>query len=303
MKCGARQFYGGGCFRSSGLVGNFEKVHKGFLRSCLGVKVCTQDMVIMKELRRQPLSLCMLRQVLGFAKRVWERDDSDLVKMAMTESFSLANNGTKCWATSLLKCLSKHGVVDTDPGLVCGVMCLDMEDMMRQWTASMGDVSHLPDDIRSVGDSSRVGFKIKKYLKWFSDSECDVSETFWSCLHRPRDIALVARFRMGSHSLNVENQRCVSGRPVDRSHRVCQCCEEREVEDELHILSCPNYKTVIEDYPYLFERAIPGDLDTDARMKLCMNANGVDNPPRFWRCMAGFLYNCDKARKGALSQV
>ena len=289
-----------GCFSQSGVVGDLEKVQKGFLRSCLGVKRSTPIAVIMKELRRQPLSLCMLRQVLSFAERVWWRDESDLVRVAMKESFALASTSKKGWAYSLMKCLRLHGVVVTDPGLVCGVKCLNMEDMSRQWLASMGEVSHLPADIRSVGDSNRVGFKIKKYLKWFSDSECDVSETFWSCLHRPRDIALVAGFRMGSHSLNVETQRFASGRPVARSQRVCQCCRESEVEDELHIFSCPLYEEVVEDYPYLFERVIPTDISTDAKMNMCMNANGMDDPSRFWRCMAGFLYNCEKARTRAL---
>ena len=282
-----------GCFRGSGFLTEMEKFHKGFLRSCLGVRKSVPDAVVMLELRRQPIALCMLRQLMGFAERVWAREGDDVVKIAMQESFSLAQRGVRqCWAAQLMGCLGAHGVVSREGDVVCGGACLDVGSLQDQWVESMA-ASELPMSIRSIPDEERTGFKVRKYVKWFADVACDVHDTFWYQLSNPRDITAVARFRMASHNLNVERQRFAGPSRVGRSGRVCVCCSLGEVEDELHVLSCPLYADVFESHKLVFERELPVASE-DVRMNFFMNKS--DDPVAFWRCMASFLRVSDKKR-------
>jgi hypothetical protein len=88
---------------------------------------------------------------------------------------------------------------------------------------------------------------------WFLDESCELRNTFWFNLNRYEQISDIARFRMGSHRLNVEMGR-FNGIP--RSKRLCSCCDRSEVEDEMHLLICPKYDHIRNNLDLSFKQLL-----------------------------------------------
>lgn len=85
----------------SQLVKEVERMHIGFLRSCLGVRRQVPALVVLLELQREPIYLRWLRQNLKLWNRVSSRDDDDLLKVARKERCRLVSGGVQVWASYL----------------------------------------------------------------------------------------------------------------------------------------------------------------------------------------------------------
>ena len=113
-----------GCLKKSGYIGDLEGFHKSFLRSCVGVRKSVHESVLMLELNRQPIVFSALKQVMGFAERVWRRDDGNVVRTALVESFDFkmvcVSVGQPIYC---LGCLCAHGAEECVVGDVCGGEC------------------------------------------------------------------------------------------------------------------------------------------------------------------------------------
>ena len=252
----------------------------------------------MSEMRRKPIAVSLLKQMLCFWNKIQGRTNDDLVKKAMQESCEMASGGLReCWAGQLARCLGKFGVdlfarsdriVDVDEVL---------DVAQAQWQAGMFSTLQ-PEGwtrgttVRSLPDEARVGFKTLTYFRWFADEGSDIGSAFWYALNRPEQITTVARFRMGCHWLNIENDR-IAKTYIPRSHRLCRCCDMGVREDELHVLECPLYQDLRCAHRILsYDGA--GDSE-DTVMKEHMNS--IDNPGVFWNCMASFFIRCKFKRE------
>jgi hypothetical protein len=78
---------------------DLECLHKGFLRQCLGIRKSVADWVLMSELQRKPLVTAIFQQTVRFWNKVMDRPSTNLTKMAMAESCTLAQAGVVCWAS------------------------------------------------------------------------------------------------------------------------------------------------------------------------------------------------------------
>ena len=288
---------GGKCLVDSGFTKELELLHKGFLRQCLGVRKSVPDVVLMSEMRRKPIALSLLKQLLCFWNKIQCRADDDLVKLAMQESYELAKGGVRdCWVGHLAKCVGKFGV----DLFGRSDFILDVNEVLdvaqAQWQARMlGNLQ--PEDgvrgmVRSLSDDVHVGFKTITYFRWFADVESDIKTTFWYALNRPEQISTVARFRMGCHWLNIENDR-IAKPYTPRSRRLCRCCEMGVREDELHVLECPLYQDLRCAHGVLSYKGVCGSEDTV--MKEHMNSSDIGGA--FWNRMASFLIRCKFKRE------
>jgi hypothetical protein len=284
----------GKCLADFGLRKNLEVLHKRFLKRCLGVRDSVADVVLMHELRRVPLSVGILKQVLNFRKRICGRDDEDLVKIAMAESVELARSGVKdCWAGHLSACLRRYDVdilnMDEEGGIDIKAVTVVACD---QWLKRISGT--LPQQcgnsfVRSRKDDERDGFKTITYLSWFS-CEDSLKKSFWHNINKLEHIKVVARFRMGSHWLNVENDR-ISKKYVPRSRRLCKCCKLNVREDELHVIYCPVYFEFRCAHNLLFAAGWWRPPNEDTIMNNIMNCR-EGSPREFWHSMATFLIKC-----------
>jgi hypothetical protein len=306
----------------SGFSKDLENLHKGFLRQSLGLRKSTSDFVLMTELRRHPLVFDILAKSLRFWNKIMARCDDDLVKISMCENvhLSLAHSKSDMWSSQLNLILSRVGS-DTlfsergDPN-----QRLDVEGILdcakSLW--SMDIAKSLPSDgecllqqavvgsaIRSRGDDERQGFKLLKYKMWFLDESCELRNTFWFNLNRYEQISDIARFRMGSHWLNVEMGR-FNGIP--RSKRLCSCCDRSEVEDEMHLLICPMYDHIRNNLDVSFKQLLclqPHGRELDMHMCSYMNFSPLHDETlsaySFWHKLASYLTQSKYCHNDVLS--
>jgi len=128
---------------------------------------------------------------------------------------------------------------------------------------------------------------------WFLDESCELRNTFWFNLNRYEQISDIARFRMGSHWLNVEMGR-FNGIP--RSKRLCSCCDRSEVEDEMHLLICPMYDHIRNNLDVSFKQLLclqPHGRELDMHMCSYMNFSPLHDETlsaySFWHKLASYL--------------
>jgi len=228
------------------------------------------------------------------------------VKMAMLESCALARGGvSNCWAGWLSSRMSDYGIDLFADGSALMDVDVFLDLAREKWLSKISsDLPCLGEPVRARPDAERVGFKLLTYSKWFEDSKRDVKETFWFHLNRPNFIFAVARFRMGSHWLNVETQR-FEKQHVPRGLRICKCCNLHCREDELHMIYCPFYTDLRYQYNLTFQGF---QTDEDGAMKRYMN--GVWRPKNadvcaaaFWKKMGPFIYLCMLKRENHLKAV
>jgi len=66
----------------------------------------------MRELIREPVGFSWLPQIMGFYNRITQREDGDIVKIAMGESCRMAERDKTCWAAQLAQHLHRNGISD-----------------------------------------------------------------------------------------------------------------------------------------------------------------------------------------------
>jgi hypothetical protein len=195
----------------------------------------------------------------------------------LRDSITLATSGllprrpqsSKCWASAILACLKA-----IDPDLENNIVALQhinipvvMKSLYDLWQHFLWRETHIIPDkvdripVRNITDFS--GFKKRTYEYWFSDSAIAKGEGFIYYLNSERQIRDMARYRLGSHNLAVNRQRYTAQTEprVQRKDRVCQCCEQSAVEDELHVFECPFFHALRADFPDIISPVPDNDLD------------------------------------------
>jgi hypothetical protein len=154
--------------------------------------------------------------------------------------------------------------------------------------------------IRKCPDDIRKGFKVFKYMRWFSLNDDPpviyrVSDAY--------DIRTLAKFRCGMHWLASEKDRV---RITRRSERKCALCVSGDREDELHILMCAAYKDLRHTFQNVFDNDLyrklmqAYDCDDDSIddfMKAFMNQKDEN----FTKELVGYLRRSITVRNRSLS--
>ena len=110
----------------------------------------------------------------------------------------------------------------------------------------------------------------------------------------------MARFRMGSHWLNIEKDR-FKGISIPRDLRVCNWCDMNTREDELHVFECFLYHDLRQSFG--LPTINTGCVDNvDAYMRACMNNtnNTAVQNKDFWNTYANFLLSTQKIRENCV---
>ena len=274
------------CILDNPFLRELETMHKGFLKQCLGLRSSTSDSILMSELNRHPLSYNVLKQTLVFRNKIMDRTDDDLVKIAMVESISMAKEGKRCWVSHLSRYFPSFLDSEHIPISILDSILPDIHTNSSLPLSAFSVVRDRPDHERS-------GTKLHVYNSWFFNPNNDLTHKFWYNLHRPNQIFMLARFRMGAHRLNVESERWKFP-VIPRSQRICQCCNLGVVEDELHLLYCPFYTDLRSQYNI----HLRGLGQIDYSMRDIMNPCNYDG----WLSLAGFLLACFKKRDSLIAK-
>lgn len=257
-----------------------DSLHHSFLRQCLGVRTSTPIINIMTELQQESITNSIQRQIINFWNRAILRPDGDLVKSALLDSCLLARSGKQSWAKSISNIIPNLNLLDNPQQKIPN------HPFSPPPTLPPLPTTQPSSSIRAIPDSDRANFKLLTYSTWFSPpTGVHPQSTFWAQLNRPKQIRMVAQFRLGSHQLNIETLRWGAER-LPRSQRHCKCCNLGVREDELHMLYCPFYFDIRHDHHI----NMPSITDSeDSTMNHIMN-----NTP--WHILASFLIACFEKR-------
>lgn len=223
-----------------------EKLHRSFLKRALGrLPQSTPNSVVLAETGRYPLAAHWGKLVARYWNRLVGLPDSRVTKWAFLEQMELFR--ARGWAGGVarqpwgaqvvgyLESLGQHPIVDGMPQAVnsAGVhkaACEAFVTGMRQEASTKPKVQFYCTAVRG-GLTTRGFNKPPPYLQKVKNRA---------------HLAHVARFRTGSHWLQVEVGR---HRGVERSQRICPHCSMGVVEDEQHmVFHCPKYAHLRDAY-------------------------------------------------------
>lgn len=227
-----------------------------FMRMALMVGKATPHIALFKETGRHLLLQDCCSRSIGFWNKICERNDDCLVKKMAKESFGLEGIG---WVKNFKDML--YIMTGATPDLVHDERLVRLErkdiadsvaaKMQGVWNAAFEDIASVTDSVRGskvrkCPDNVRKGFKTFKYVRWF-ENHSDSHVMFR--LQDAYDIRIMARFRCGMHWLATEKDR---SRTMNRSLRICRCCDSNDREDELHIFMCSAYAGLHDVFPHVF---------------------------------------------------
>ena len=284
-----------------------EALHLNFLKQCLGVRITTPTHILLRELDRNPIALTWIKSCVKFWNKIQSRDDADLTKQAMMESTQMASRGvTNGWCSHFFKCLSKFDIELPNDGSLFLNEDLIVEKAYSKWWKDSVKGMPLNFNVRGVPESVHNGFRSVTYVQWFECDDETKSTSFWKHLVEPEQIKIVSQFRMGVHWLNIDAGRFRNG--TNRTGRKCLCCDQNEVEDEAHILTCPVYSEIRCKYPELFRDFNIDSIDStnqsfDPIIKQFMNPRHNMQPQKFWEAFASFLFNCKIKRQRVMESL
>ena len=276
-----------------------ERLHRPFMRKVLGVCKATPVTAMMYELDRLPLSIHWLTMVMNFWNRAARRPCDDYLYAAMVENVRLACDASirlsvkkRLWSFHFLRCMQQFGIECVgDDGLPIVIdMKVAVESIRQHWMrhawSAMEDLQGAwleePCAVRRAPEGMK-GFKLFTYDRWFAFDKSK-HHRYTYHLNRYDHIRVMAQFRLGSHWLQIQQGR-TRGQP--RSQRVCPHCESGQVEDEMHVMTCPRYAGLRDAYGI-------GALDemTDD----CMRGKMHRNTPDEWVALADYLLCCRAIR-------
>ncbi len=287
--------------------GKQEILHNTFMRQALGVKEKTPTFIVLHELDRDPLWMFWLRQCTKFWNKVAALADTELTKHALLENVGMVvQEGNKeCWAYSFLHCMCALGVIErpsqvvlstnSDDGMPTKLQPFPLHSVntaMQRLAGEAWATAAAAGPPRDIPSDQHEGFKLATHSAWFrADGGVDKRKSFARHLKWRQQITAVARFRMGSHHLDIESRRWGMGQTI-RSSRVCSCCDMNIVEDEMHVvLECSLYEREREE----FFSSIGMRQEEVGRggMKGVMNGDGS---LQHWQAVARFLLACSRRR-------
>lgn len=285
-----------------------EQLLHSFMRQALGVRDSTSIAIMLKEMNRIPIWAFWMRQCCKFWNRIVARPNDDYIKMCLTESVRMAMKGnTRCWAHHFLQGMCAMRALDrVSQAWECedSQTVLQRLDMGRLTTAvescMQSEWEGIPNGApRDIPDDRHHGFKLAVYTAWFQSARAyDKNGAFTALLEDRRQIVDVARFRMGSHNLDVEARRYGENRAT-RSQRICRCCDMMKVEDETHfMMECPLY---LKERSLLWEIIGAGKHLEDSDMQYMMNGDKDSDMFQHWKAVAMYIGTCNKLRSEVIS--
>ena len=206
-----------------------EQVHLGFLKSLLGVPVCTASKLVYAEFARAPLKHYCWKQCLRYKERMHAMDTNRLCKVA----FLMACRNNSAWHRGIEARLQKLSTPPAPPDedFNASTAITASADMDTTWIMQPDPESSLQQTYYSY----KQHYRMEPYIYEAKNTHLR---------------KILARFRTGTHWLQVRSGR---HRGIAREHRLCHC-GSNVVEDELHaIFDCPLYVPIREKFADLFE--------------------------------------------------
>ena len=218
-----------------------ESNHSSVMRFLLGVRRSTCRRSLLHEVGQMPFKFYWFRSVIKF----WNdsiKSDNPLFRAIFLSDVSLAKRGHACWSKDLLSTLS---AINIPPPIICAsrldaptsLSPFNVPSVVKSYAYSLNNfwfsLSDNSEDIRSHDALNRRSLT---YSHWFKEDVKPSIPAYFSMNNlSSEDVKRIARFRLGSHFLEIEKGlHCVPRVPW--KNRICKRCASSKVDDALHLL-------------------------------------------------------------------
>jgi hypothetical protein len=209
--------YGCELWVDSGGTAELEVIHKGFVKSLLGLNKSTGTHLVMAEVGRFLMDVSWHKMAMAYLVRLREATDLPVLQAAFHEQQQLTIINKDCWLLALNTWADKIGI-DLNP---------------EHFELAAGVLKTQNTFLLNVPDNSCTTF----YNKF-----CEESYGYNKYLSSIDNATLrkaLTRFRCSNYDLEVERRRIGRTR-IEVADRVCKCCSLNMIEDGEHFLMvCP----------------------------------------------------------------
>ncbi len=218
-------------------LSKMEPLGLAFFRQLCKLRKSVSASLVFAELAEVPWLRVWWTQILSFMHRLAKMPEDSLHADILRDNIHDAEHNpiVANWAGGIRKQFADLGMASPCPGGVVG-----MVDVLAFWRAMQSQEVSVWQGLHMsprVAPSPRA--KLCTYLRWFARPDRVLVEPYYEMPMSITKLRLQFHFRMGSHSLLVEQSRLA--RPgVPRHLRSCTFCPGQASGDERHcIFECP----------------------------------------------------------------
>ena len=211
----------------------FEKIHIGFLKYCLGVHRKSSNVAVLGELGQEPITLKILRLVCKNWYRIVNLPRDSLLYDAYLCNVTLLSEGKSVWLQTIKDTLYSINLQHLWDN--CGnksnyfpdnIIRKRLSDTFRrQWNSETSTNSTQDKKLRTYV-LFKTEFKLENYLQIIKNFEVRKN---------------ITRLRISAHNLAIEKGRHRRPTKLPLEERLCNICNT--VEDEIHfIINCQLFR-------------------------------------------------------------
>ena len=277
--------YGSDVWGCSKIVEKNDCVLLGYMKSVLGIKQNTCNVMVYGETGKYPISLEAMLNSVKYFVRLYEMREGSLVKQMFNELTRSHNSGFSTWISEIRSMLNRYSV--------------DYSEINKDTVTVFKEAIHTVylECWRNKLNSNI--YPIVRTYKLLKNDYC--MEPY---LYNNKDYKFrhaLCKLRTSSHLLEIEKGRH-SKPKTDLSLRICKLCNNKEIEDEFHFLiECHTY---IDGRFLLYERISEIDNNfllmepTDKFKFLMANDNIFINV-----LVSKFIYHSFKLREQKIGDI
>ena len=221
-----------------------------FFRQILKLRKSISPHVIFAELAEAPWQRTWWSQVLRFMHRLDSMDEGSLHPDILSDNIhdALCNPGCCNWAAGVQKQFASLGVPSPfSGGRVRNVDHLAFRKAMLARDMSVWGGLHI-----SPRGAPSKGAKLCTYLRWFARPDRTSTEPYYELPLPVTKLRSIFHFRVGAHSLPVEQGR-IEMPKVPRHLRRCTFCATTAIGDERHcVFDCPHFQGLRQQHAEIF---------------------------------------------------
>ena len=232
---------------------DMQGIQLSFFRNLCQLRKSVTPHIIFREFAERPWLDSWWSMVLGFMRRLSLLPEGSLHLDVLRDNIADARQPLMCanWAAGVDK--QFRGLGMGSPFVSSGIGALDSLGFMSRSAKRRGQVW---EDLHvSPRTAPSKGAKLCTYHHWFGRPSNLRFEPYYDLPMGISKLRALVQFRLGSHTLPVEQGRFA--RPaVPRHLRRCTVCNTQAVGDELHcVFDCPHFSGIRAQFPGLFQDA------------------------------------------------
>ncbi len=234
-----------------------------WLKGLLRLRNCTPNYALYRELDRKPFvvlwwaQITRFLQTLLFQHSISNHFQDALLGTVLEQNYLDAVGGIRNWSFDVLSMLQFSNPTSFQPpATVQGL--LPLLPSLERYIQGLFQIPRFT--VEHNPRTCQYQRLLTTYIRWFEFEQDNGLPPYFSYGISVDKIRCFAKFRLGSHDLQVQT---AAWQHVPRHMRVCQFCHANEVDDEYHaIFDCSALQHIRQVYPHLFSgrHVIPGSV-------------------------------------------